>query len=150
MNLEEASLLVENSLQRLQLDPITARKEKPGMWSLTVKDSPLWIDLFNFPNRPEKYYIQISSSVVSLPEKNLEAFLIDVVELNAEMYHCAMCKKANWFYVLSLRDMDTLMETDMDFIIEKVAYYSADYYSKLSFKYKGSWAPIVPPSDTVV
>jgi hypothetical protein len=149
MNLNESSVLVENSIKGLGMDPIASRKEKPGQWTISVKDAPVWIDVFNFATNPEKYYLQVCSPLLAVPDKNLEAFCVDILELNFDMYNCAMCKKGNWFYVLSLREIDGLNQSEIDAIIDKVAYYSSDYYSKLSFKYKGSWPPPSPPVGTV-
>jgi len=148
MNLNEASVLVENSIKGLNIDPVAARKEKPGQWNITVKDAPVWIDVFNFASKPEKYYLQVMSPLFAVPEKSIEAMCIDLLEINFDLYNCAMCKKGNWFYVLSLREADDLNQSEMDTIIDKVAFYSSDYYSKLTFKYKGCWPP-PPPAGTV-
>jgi hypothetical protein len=148
MNLDEASVLVEKSIKGLNIDPVASRNEKPGKWSITVKDSTVWIDVFNFSTNPAKYYLQVCSPLLAAPERSLEAFCLDVLELNFEMYNCAICKRNNWFYVLALREIDGLNQSEIDAIIDKVAYYSSDYYSKLSFKYKGCWPSPAAPTTT--
>lgn len=141
MNLQEASLLVEASIQGLNIDPVASRKSNPGQWTITINGAPVYIDVFNFPTSPEKYYLQVSSPLLKVPEKNNEAFYLDLLEVNYDMYTCSMCKKGDWFYVMSLRPTIGLDLTELNWIIDKVAFYSNDYYSKLTFKYKGSWPP---------
>lgn len=57
------------------------------------------------------------------------------------MYGSWMCKKDSWLYVLSLREIDNIDQTEIDLMFDRVAFYSIDYYSKLTFKYQGSWTP---------
>jgi hypothetical protein len=64
------------------------------------------------------------------------------------MYNCGLCKKGDWFYVLSLRPTKGLDQVELDWIINRVSFYSNDYYNKLSFKYKDSWPPPAPPTPT--
>lgn len=141
MNLEEASKLVESSIQGLNIDPIACRKETPGQWNVTINGAPVYIDVFNFHTNPENYYLQICSPLLKVPEKNNESFYLDLLEINYDMYNCAICKKGDWFYVLSLRPTKGLDLNEVNWILDKVAYYSNDYYSKLTFKYKGCWPP---------
>lgn len=141
MNLEEASKLVESSIQGLNIDPIACRKEKDGQWNVTINGAPVYIDVFNFQTNPENYYLQICSPLLKVPEKNNESFYLDLLEINYDMYNCAICKKGDWFYVMSLRPTKGLDLNEVNWILDKVAYYSNDYYSKLTFKYKGCWPP---------
>jgi len=77
------------------------------------------------------------SPLCAVPDKNAEAFFQDLLEINYKMYGSWMCKKENWIYVLSLREADGLDQSEVDATLDRVAFYSTDYYSKLSFKYEG-------------
>ena len=56
MDLNKTSKLIENYIRDLKVDPVACRGDKPGQWSLTYKGVPVWIDVFNFPTNPERYY----------------------------------------------------------------------------------------------
>lgn len=139
MNITETGALIEKSISDLNVDPILCRGEKEGQWNLKYKGATVWIDVFNFPDKPEKYYIQIMSPVVECVHLNKEEFYRDILELNYKMYGTAMCKKDNWIYVLFLRETDNLEQTEIDAALDRVAFYSSDHYSKLSFKYEKSY-----------
>lgn len=141
MNFQEVSILIEKSLQGLKLDTATCRGAKEGQWSFKQKDATIWIDVFSFPSAPEKFYIQVMSPLCAIPDKNKEAFYQDLLEINYMMYGSWMCKKDSWLYVLSLREIDNIDQTEIDLMFDRVAFYSIDYYSKLTFKYQGSWTP---------
>ena len=145
MTLPEVSQLVEASLAGLKLDPAACRGEKPGQWGYTVKDAKVWIDVFNFKEKPEAYYLQVSSPLCAVPDNKVDAFFQDLLEINFLMYGSWMCKKDNWIYVFSLREADGLDQSEINATLERVAFYSTDYFGKLSFKYAGCW---VPKTDT--
>lgn len=144
MNLNEASQLIETSIAGLKIDIATARGAKAGQWSLKVKDATVWVDVFDFPTKPGHYYIQVTSPLCAVPDKKADEFAWDLLEINYNMYGCAMCKKEKWFYIISLRDANGLDQSEIDAIIDRVSFYSSDYYSKLSFKYQGCWLPKPP------
>jgi hypothetical protein len=125
----------------LKIDAATCRGEKPGQWSFKIKDASVWVDAFSFPANPDKFYFQVMSPLCAVPDKNKEAFITDLLEINYKMYGSAMCKKENWIYVLSLREADGLDQSEVDATFDRVGIYSSDYYSKLSFKYEGCWLP---------
>jgi len=141
MTLPEVSQLVEASLAGLKLDAAACRGEKPGQWGYTMKDAKVWIDVFNFNERPDTYYIQVSSPLCAPPDSKLQDFYQDLLEINFLMYGSWMCKKGNWIYVLSLREVEGLDQKELDATLDRVAFYSTDYYGKLSFKYSGCWLP---------
>lgn len=136
MNYADTAALVEKSIQDLKVDPALCRGEKEGQWSLKYKGASVWIDVFNFPENPDKYYIQIMSPVVECVHISKEEFYCDILELNYKMYGCAMCKKDNWIYVLFLRETENLEQSEVDAAMDRVAFYSSDHQSKLSFKYE--------------
>ncbi len=147
MNLESASVLVEASIRGLNVDPALCRGEKAGQWSLKIKDANIWIDVFNFATTPDKWYLQVMSPLFKMPEKNVEGVALDLLELGYNMYTCGIVKKDNWFYILGLRPANDLNQGEIDYMIDKVAFYSSDFYSKMTFKYSGSWPP-APPVNT--
>jgi len=148
MNLEETSALVNASPVALNLDPAKCKDEGNGKWTFTINGATVYIDVFNFNSNPAKYYFQVCSPLVKVPEKNHEALYLDMLELNYDTYSCSINKKGDWFYVMCLLPTTDLTQQQVNWMIEKVAFYSNDYYSKLSFKYKGSWPPEPPAGGT--
>jgi hypothetical protein len=149
MQLVEITQLIETSIAGLKLDISASRGEKPGQWTIKVKDSSVWIDVFDFPTSPGKFYLQVMSPLCIIPDKKKEDFSWDLLEINNKMYGSWMCKKENWIYVLSLREADGLDQSEVDATIDRVSFYSSDYFSKLGFKYEGCWLPKAPTVDKV-
>lgn len=147
MNLEEVTTLVESSITGLKVDPVACRGEKPGQWNLTVKGATVWIDVFNFQSNPDRWYFQVMSPLTAVPDRNVEAFYQNVLEINHNLYGSSICKKENWMYVMSLREAVGLDQSEVDATIDRVSHYSSDYYGKLSFKFEGSWNPKPPTSN---
>lgn len=147
MNLEQTTVLINKSLEGLKLDPNTCKGDKPGQWNFKIKDSTMWLDVFNFENDPDRWYIQTMSPLLAVPDKNVEAIMNDILEINSKLYGCAICKKGNWFYVINIRETVGLDQSELDATVDRVGIYSSDYYSKLSFKYEGSWLPKNTTSD---
>ncbi len=141
MNFEEISRLIENSLTGLKVDPVACRGEKKGQWSLKIKDSTVWIDAFNFESKPDVYYFQVMSPLFAVPETQNSEIMTDLLEFAYSMYGCSVCKKANWYYALSLREAEGLDQKEVDLIIDRIGHYSSDIYAKFSFKYASALAP---------
>lgn len=139
MNLEQTTQIINQSIIGLKLDPQACKGDNPGQWNLTIKDSTVWIDVFNFDSNPDRWYIQVMSPLLAVPDRNVPEIMNDILEINSKLYGCAICKKKNWFYVISLRETDGLDQSELDATIDRVGIYSSDYYSKLGFKYEGSW-----------
>lgn len=148
MKLPEITQLVETSIASLKIDVPASRGAKEGQWSLKVKDSTVWIDAFNFQTNPDKYYFQVMSPLCAVTDKNKEAFFQDLLEINYALYGCSICKKENWMYVLVLREAENLDQSEVDAAIDRVGFYSSDYYNKLSFKYKDCWLPKPPAGSS--
>jgi hypothetical protein len=130
---------IEKSLQEIGFDPRTTRGEKEGQWTINYKNSTVWIDLFSYPQNPEKYYFQVMSPLCRMVDRQKEEFAIDLLEINYLLYGCWICKKDDWIYIMHLREADNLQKTEIDNTIERVAVYSSEYWGKLSFKYKDAW-----------
>lgn len=145
MLLEEVSVLVEASIAALGVEPGLCRGDKPGQWNLKYKGSTVWIDVFNFPANPDKYYFQVMSPLTVVPDRNQESYMQNLLEINHNLYGAWISKKEDWFYVMSLREADNLDASEIDATLDRVAFYSADYYGKLTFKFEGSWDP--KPTD---
>lgn len=146
MNLIQTSELLENSIKGLNIDPVACRKEKEGQWTVNVKGAPVYIDVFNFATKPDNYYLQIMSPLFKVPESKKEELYRDVLEMNYDMYSCGMCIKNEWLYILTLRPTIGLDLTEINFLLDQVSFYSIDYYSKLTFKYKDVIPPPTAPS----
>ncbi len=140
MSFNEIQKLVEASLMGLKLNPEECKGEKPGQWNLKINNSIVWIDVFNFENNPQIWYFQVMSPLLKYPDKNQQAFAEDILEINAKLYGCWICKKLDWTYFLSLREANGLDQSEVDATLDRLAFYSNDYYGKLGFKYEGSWS----------
>ena len=141
MNLQDITKLVETSITGLKVDPIACRGANPGQWSFKIKDASVWVDAFDFPTTPGKFYFQVMSPLCAVPDKNKEAFFQDLLEINYKLYGSWICKKENWLYIMNLREAEGLDQSEVDATFDRVGIYSSDYFSKLSFKYEGSWLP---------
>lgn len=149
MNLEQASVLIESSISGLKVDPIACRGDKPGQWNLTYKGATIWIDVFNFTTAPERYYFQVMSPLTAVPDKNVEDYYKNLLEINHNLYGTWITKKDNWLYMMCLRETDGLDQSEVDATLDRVAHYCADYKGKLTFKFEGSWNPVsVNPGNT--
>lgn len=141
MDLTQTSTLVENSIRDLKVDPAACRGEKPGQWSLMYKGATVWIDVFNFQNNPDRWYFQVMSPLLEMPDKNVEGFLQNLLEINHSLFGSWICKKDNWTYVMFLREAAGLDQAEVNATLDRVAHYCADYQGKVKFKFEGSWLP---------
>lgn len=148
MTFENMTALIEASIKGLGFDPQQAKGKAEGQWSIVIKDATVWIDLFNFKDKPEKYYLQVMSPLCRVPDRKNAEFMQDLLEINFNMYGAWMCKKNDWYYVFTLNDAVDLTQLEVDQKIDRVAYYSTDYFNKLSFKFKDCWdVKNTPPND---
>lgn len=131
---EEYERIIERSISGLGLD-LRSAKENDGKWTIKIKDSTVWIDLFSFPEKPDVFYFQVMSPLFKVPEGQLTEVQTDLLEYAHNMYSCSVTKKGDWFYVLVLRDAEDLEQTEVDRYIDRTAHYSTDIYSKFKFKY---------------
>lgn len=141
MDLSQTSILIENSIKDLKVDPVACRGQKPGQWSLIYKGATIWIDVFNFQNNVDRWYFQVMSPLLEIPDKNLEGFYQNLLEINHSLYGSWICKKDSWTYVMSLREASGLDQNEVNATLDRVAFYCADYQGKLKFKFEGSWLP---------
>jgi hypothetical protein len=142
MDLAQTSALVEQSIKGLNVDPALCRGQSPGQWSLTYKGVTVWIDVFQ-NTQNQNWYFQVMSPLLAVPDKNLEAFFQNLLEVNHILYGCAICKKEAWTYVMSLREAAGLDINEVNATLDRVAFYCSDYQGKLKFKFEGSWLPKV-------
>ena len=89
---------------------------------MTYKGSTVWIDVFNFPQTPDKYYFQVMSPLLRIRDCNYEAFYKNCLEINHTMYGSAISIKADWTYVLSLREADNLDKSEIDATLDRVVF----------------------------
>lgn len=148
MEYEECAALIEQCIEELGVSPALCRGDKVGQWTMTYKNSTVWIDCFNFQDNPSRYYFQVMSPLLRLPDRNREEFFKNVLEINHNLYGSWISIKGDWTYVMNLREADGLDVSEINATFDRVAFYSSDYYGKLSFKYEGSWDP--KPTDKKV
>ncbi len=141
MDFIQTSALVEASLKGLNVDPVACRGQNQGQWSLIYKGSTVWIDVFNFPSTPERWYFQVMSPLLVLPDKNIESFYQNLLEINHTLFGSWICKKNDWSYLMFLREAAGLDLNEINATLDRVAFYCNDYKGKLTFKFEGSWLP---------
>lgn len=148
MDFNQLSGLVEDSIRALKVDPALCRGAKAGQWSIIYKGATVWIDAFNFQDNPARWYFQVMSPLVAVPDKNQESFFQNLLEINHTLYGSWISKKNDWTYVMFLREADGLELSEIGATLDRVAYYSSDYQGKLKFKFEGSWLPKPTPTNT--
>ena len=141
MDLTQTSVLVENSIRDLKVDPAACRGANPGQWSLVYRGSTVWIDVFTLSDNPNRWYFQIMSPLLTIPDKNSESFLQSIAEINHNLFGSWISKKDNWTYVMFRREAAGLDQNEVNASLDRVAIYCADYHGKLSFKFEGCWLP---------
>jgi hypothetical protein len=87
----------------------------------------------------------VLSPLVAVPDKNLEAFFQNCLEINHSLYGSWICKKNDWMYVMFLRKAAGLDLNEINATLDRVAFYYSDYQRKLKFKFEGSWLPKPTP-----
>ncbi|MBX3163626.1 MAG: hypothetical protein KF900_04045 [Bacteroidetes bacterium] len=135
MTFEQLNSLIETSVKGLNLDLAACLGEKKGEWNVKIKDSTAYIDAFNFEVKPEKYYFKVMSPLFKVPEINKSEIETDLLEFAYSLRGCRICKKGEWYFVMTLRNADDLVQREVDTIIGNIAYYSIYVYGLLEFKY---------------
>lgn len=130
---------IEKSLEEIGIDPYKTRGKKDGQWDFRHKNSDIYLDILPKAGKTDEFTFQALSPLCKMVDTKIEEFAIDLLEINYLLYDCTICKVKDRIYVLHVCDADDLSKQDIDKIIDRVAFYSADYWSKLSFKYKGAW-----------
>jgi len=141
MDLVQTSALVEDAIRALSVDPALCRGKNQGQWSIIYKGSTVWIDVFNFSATPDRWYFQVMSPLLTIPDKNVESFYQNLLEINHTLYGSWICKKNDWTYVMFLREAAGLDLSEINATFDRVAFYCSDYKGKLTFKFEGSWLP---------
>jgi hypothetical protein len=140
MNLIELSSMIEDAIQKIGIDPQNARGDQSGKWGFTHNSASVWIDIFDFPStNPGMYYLQVLSPLFKVPDTNRMEIAEELLSNTYEMCYARCVKIGDWYYVGEYVPADGLIQFDVEYIIEKVAFYSEDYYGKMTYKYKGSW-----------
>ena len=147
MDLAQTSALVEASIKELNVDPVACRGQNPGQWGLTYKGVSVWIDVFNSATNNNRWYFQVMSPLLEVPDKNKESFFQNCLEINHSLYGSAICKKNDWTYVMLLREAQGLDQSEVNATLDRVAIYCSDYRGKLQFKFEGSWTPKAAPAS---
>lgn len=141
MDFNQTSALVEEAIRGLHVDPVLCRGQKQGQWSIIYKGSTVWIDVFNFQATPDLWYFQVMSPLLMVPDKNVDSFYQNLLEINHTLFGSWICKKGDWTYVMFLREAAGLDLHEINATLDRVAFYCSDYKGKLNFKFEGSWLP---------
>lgn len=148
MIFETYATLIEQCIEQLGVSASLCRSDKKGQWNLTYKNSTVWIDLFNFQDNPDRHYFQVMSPLLRIPDRNKEEVFKNILEINHNLYGSWISIKGDWMYVMCLREADNLDASEINATLDRVAFYSSDYYNKISFKFEGSWDP--KPTDRTI
>lgn len=140
MSFDELSRLIEKSLSGLKVDPVACRSDKPGKWTVRIKDSEVWIDAFSFDTKPNQFYFQVMSPLFKLGDADKNDIQTDLLEFAYSMYGCSVCKRDSWYFTMVLRESGGLDQSEVDAAIDRVAIYSSDIYAKFKFKYPNAIA----------
>ncbi len=127
MDLIQTSALVEDAIRGLKVDPALCRGQKPGQWSIIYKGATVWIDVFNFRIPHPLVLSNLMSPLLILPDKNLESFYQNLLEINHTLFGSWICKKNDWTYVMFLREAAGLDLNEINATLDRVAYYCSDY-----------------------
>jgi hypothetical protein len=141
MDFNQTSALVEEAIRGLNVDPALCRGQNQGQWSIIYKGSTVWIDVFNLQATPDRWYFQVMSPLLLVPDKNVDSFYQNLLEVNHTLFGSWICKKGDWTYVMFLREAAGLDLSEINATLDRVAFYCSDYKGKLTFKFEGSWLP---------
>jgi hypothetical protein len=125
-SIEKYYNLVEKVISKLGVDPSTCRGEKSGQWNLVKGSASIWADVWKLEDK-DYGYIQIMGPVCDIPDNKKLEFYEEVMEINHNLYSCALTKFKERIYVKSIRELDGLDETEVDAMFDRIGYY-ADYY----------------------
>ncbi len=132
--LEHYYELIENVIKRLGVDPLLCKGQKPGQYDLKKGSAKIWIDIWKVEG--EKYgYIQILAPVYHIPEKNVEGFYKELLEINHKLFGTAMTLHNGKVYAKSIRELDGLSEDEIFAMFNRVGNYADEYDDYLQNKY---------------
>lgn len=140
LSFEESCRMVEKSLEGLKVDPVKCRGDIRGRWTVVISGGEVWIDIVTSKQDAHTHYFQVMSPLFKLPETNQQGIALDLLDYAHGMYGTSVCKKENWFFVMHLREVEGLDQTELDKAIDRVGFYSNDIYSKFKFKYSAEIA----------
>lgn len=151
MDLQNLIQVVETALVNMNFDLSSVREPKEGQWTLKHTGATVWVDVFNFPTTPDSYYFRLISPLLAVPDKRKENFYEDVLELNHQTCDCAITKSKEWTYVTSYQGANDLTPEKAKALMDRLVFYSNDYYNKLEFKYRDCWLPkaSIPGGETI-
>ena len=131
--------IIEKSLESFGINSYDVIDSNGSRWNFSYKNSNVMIDVFAYPETPDLYHIQVISPISKMVDRKKEEFAIDLLEINFNLFGCGICKLNEWIYILHLRSVEGVTTDELIRTIERIAFYSIDYWNKLSFKYKDCW-----------
>jgi len=131
--LETYSVMIEDVIRSLGVDPITSREKSTGQWTLQRGSVKVYVDIYNVNGTD---YICVASPVMEMPSKLLLPFYRKLLELNHEMYAASFSVKDNWVWLRILRELDGLDKNEATAMINRVGSYADQFDEMLISEFK--------------
>ena len=127
--------IVEEVISSLGVDPSKCRSN-PGQWDLKRGSASIWVDVWKLDN-DDYGYIQLMAPVCDIPETNTQAFYQELLEINHQLYGCAMTKFENRIYIKAIRELEGIEGSEVRAMFDRVGYYADQYDDELKNKFFG-------------
>lgn len=121
--------IIEACIKDLGIIPTEARGDLPGQWNLKRGTANVWVDIWEIEANKQIFF-QLLSPIVTIPEKNKEAFFQDLLQINHALYGVAFTIKDNYTYIKMMREAQGLDKIEVTAMLERIGYY-ADLYDEL-------------------
>ncbi|MBS1990714.1 MAG: YbjN domain-containing protein [Cyanobacteria bacterium SZAS LIN-3] len=127
----QAKAMVEAYFSRRNLDPHQHElKDAAGMgWWLVEGSAKIYIYLLD---NYQGATLRITSPIVQVPEKNLEAFYRHLLDINGTLSSCALSTHENLVLVVAQRPTFGLVQEELDDLVWHVAYVADQLDNKLA------------------
>lgn len=139
--------MIEDCITQLGVDPVTARGEEAGQWSLVKGSAKVWLDLWHI-EREGRAYFQALSPVMKLteviPDKRLELFE-ELLKINHSLYGVAFTCYNDFLWIKVIREAAGMDKAEALAMISRVGTYSDEYDDYLREKYLPPQPPVEPP-----
>ncbi|MBX2873542.1 MAG: YbjN domain-containing protein [Saprospiraceae bacterium] len=125
--------VVEKAITKIGLDPTACRK-KPGQWSLTKGQIPIWIDVF-YLEREKNIYFQVAAPIMKIPQDNAGRLAMDLLQLNNQLFGVAFTANKGHIYLKTLRETEGLDISEANAMILRIGNYADQYDNELKKRY---------------
>lgn len=135
--------MVENSIRKLGIDPVSCRGEKEGQYSLTRGSVQIWIDVWHIEKENRAYFQVMSPIIETVNVANKPALYEELLQFNDTLFNVAFTLYNNWVWLKTLREVDSLDENEVYAQITRVGNYADRYDDELKQKHSGFQPPRV-------